>query len=366
MSPSPGAPLRRAFSAPSVPWLGNRPVRGGRRAGRPSAVSQICREAVAAAAALDGTGNRVSIVPKGVIPQSRNARKERIKSDANRVAQARRNPDRCLDERLGLSVSGTSVPLENRILPQRDHHSVMNGLSKAVDSLALARIRDAARKRPASAGARCQRVSSPVPQDCFITNTGVVPTANAYGSLLRNDRSRRPASAGNLRRTYSCASDACPDQQQPETTAAAAPYSSDVESWPPVLEWKAGPFIPRLPVDESMDTNAMLHRALTTDAMSEQGERDMLTSQRSPAIPGKLRPKSAPALRHGWKRPEPVSQENPVAARIRKGEMRLKCVPDNASFIYNNSEYRREYPRREDKLPGVKIDAQKYAPTAPC
>merc|ERR1712232_1009369 len=86
-------------------------------------------------------------------------------------------------------------------------------------------------------------------------------------------------------------------------------------------------------------------------------------------VSGSKRPKTAPPMKRPSVKPKFVSRESPVVAELRKGQLRMALVPESAAWIYMQSEYRREYPRRiipaEDAQLKANSANQKYKPTAP-
>lgn len=221
-------------------------------------------------------------------------------------------------------------------------------------------------KRASSAGASVQRRHQPgLPESPFIGR--------------RNDISRK--SKGNIRTRCAKAKEAmiaCKQGQKEHhsqllqtmqrarlrSTAPAASQTlvhSHLKTSDPDLENDAveqgGGSSTRQVLAGSADLKDVLEQNLVKDAVGKQEGSVVVTKQR---------PASAPLLQMGFRRPKPFSQENPVAAMMRKGEIRLQTVPDNAAHLYNCSEYRRAFPpAKEDPLPDVKVRPLTHAPTAP-
>merc|ERR1719401_1026697 len=107
-------------------------------------------------------------------------------------------------------------------------------------------------------------------------------------------------------------------------------------------------------VDNARPTSAtadMLRRALATDVSHERDVADH--TEVGPV--GKARPASAPAARRPAIRPQYRGNESEEMAALRRGDLRLKHVPDNAASIYMTTEARRAFPRREDPRPPIKL-----------
>merc|ERR1711972_1056481 len=107
-------------------------------------------------------------------------------------------------------------------------------------------------------------------------------------------------------------------------------------------------------IDNDRPTSAtvdMLRRALATDVSHE---RDVADHTEVGSV-GKARPASAPAARRPATRPQYRGNESEEMAALRRGELRLKHVPDNAASIYMTTEARRAFPRREDSRPPIKL-----------
>jgi len=325
----------------------DRPTRGAPSNGKASWVAGICSQAVAAAASQ---GARRSWVKDRKPDDLLNARKDTITSDAHRVAMARRNVDKA-----GL---GGFQPGSRREL-RRDQQDIVNRLNR---SGAMS-----SQRRPASAGASFRRVGA---DEAVAVDRHLESVVNAHISELADQRLRRPASASAImgsRCSIEPASQVASATEHVRRVTGAdestlSAQDIEAEGWHLVAQWKGGPFVPRL--DDSMDTNYMLRQARATDAMSDYGED---RSESSSMITARIRPASAPLQRiPRWTRPKPISRENPQAARLRKGDIRLKLVPDNGAHIYMGSEYRRAFPRPDAMLPEMKVKPQTHAATAPC